>query len=286
MKLKLLFASMLFAANAQAVNMAYVEVNSNYFANARCFINSNKQSFFGMASIFAANINGKNPNQPEIYLNPQVTQTLNSSQIDEMHAQGIKVLLTILGNHQNAGWACTTDEKAALNFADDVANLVEQYHLDGIDIDDEYSKCATNSTSLIMMAKAIKSHPKFKGKLLTKALFNDIQYFNASYQGHHLSDYLDYGFEMTYFSGDFNNRLAPYQQAGMSMKQLMIGGNANSMSPDPYKMGEFSRAKQSAGVMVYDIKKEMIKQYIPQLQKGLTDGQSTVSVIEGCLVSS
>lgn len=265
-----------------AFNIAYVEVNSNHFANAGCYIDSeSKKPFFTMASIFAANINGDNPNHPEIYLNPQVKSTLHSQQIEELHKKGIKVLVTLLGNHQGAGWACMTDPVAAKHFANEIANFVEQYHLDGIDIDDEYSNCTTNDTSLIMMAQAIKAQPKFKGKILTKALFADSEYFNARYQGHKLSEYLDYGWEMTYSYSDFSARLKSYVKAGMSISHLMIGGWANQTYPDPYAIGQFTKNNHTAGIMVYDVTKYS-QDYLINLQKG-ENQSTTIDVIPNCL---
>src|SRR5687768_14191887 len=115
--MKKVFISVLmgcFSTTIHATNIAYVEVNSNRFENAGCYVDSNtKISFFQIASIFAANINGNDPNSPFIYLNPQVTSTLSSSQVQHLHRKGIKVLVTLLGNHQNAGWACMTDASAA-----------------------------------------------------------------------------------------------------------------------------------------------------------------------------
>ncbi|MBA3662256.1 MAG: hypothetical protein H0W64_11030 [Gammaproteobacteria bacterium] len=272
-----------FTASAHAANMAYIEVNSNRFENVGCYVDSDKkQPFFQIASIFAANINGNDPNKPVIYLNPQVTATLSSSQVQRLHEKGIKVLVTLLGNHQNAGWACMTNASAAKKFASDVVNFVNQYKLDGIDIDDEYSKCATNNYSMIMMAQAIKTHPGFKGKLLTKALFADYSHFKSNYQGHKLSEYLDFGWEMTYSNSDLMGRLKTYIQSGMSTSKLMIGAQTGKRYPDAFEIGKFTAQNQLAGMMVYDVKKNS-QLYLSELQKGNSNGRVTVDVLPGCL---
>lgn len=269
---------------AVAGNMAYVEVNSNRLENARCYVDAQtKKPFFAMVSIFAANINGSNPNAPELYLNDQVTTTLQSKQIEALQQSGIKVLLTIMGNHQNAGWSCMTDPDAAKIFAARVVNLVNQYHLDGVDIDDEYSRCATNATSQVMMAQAIKNHPKFKDKLLTKALYNDVFYFYNAYQGHKLNEYLDYGFEMSYFSADFWTRIGAYFPVGMTIPKLMIGASTDLTYPDAFGIGKFTERNKTAGVMVYDLRKDSLG-YLDLLGRGLTDNKSGVEVVEGCLL--
>ena len=266
-------------------NMAYVEVNSNPLENVRCYIRSdNHKPFFGYTAIFAGNINGTEPNRPEIYFNEHVQAVLNSSQVQSLRHQGIKVLMTLLGNHQNAGWSCMTSQKAANKFADKIVQMINKHHLDGVDIDDEYSTCTPNDYSLIMLAQAIKSHKGFKGKILTKALFEDSQYFTATYNDHHLSDYLDYGWEMSYSSDDFLDRLAPYLNAGMHVDQLMIGGSVDYITfPSPFQMGQYATQASLAGIMVYNVTNSS-QYYLTQLLQGLlSDGQATVNIQPNCL---
>lgn len=284
MKKMILSVAMLVGSiNTYAFNMAYVEVNNNRLENARCYIDSQtKKPFFEMVSIFAPNINGDDPNQPTISLNPETKATMESGQIERLHQNGIKVLATILGNHQNAGWACMTDPEAAKAFADKVVAFVNKYHLDGIDIDDEWSRCDSNDFSMTMMAQAIKAHPGFKGKLLTKALFSDSWYFQSNYQGHRLSEYLDYGWEMSYGGSDFDWRLNTYKQNGMQNNHLMIGGWTNYSYPDPVEIGKYTANHKLAGAMVYDVTKNSLR-YLNDLQRGLSGGNSGVEVLEDCL---
>ena len=276
-----LSALTIFASTAYSFNMSYVEVNSNSLQNVGCYIRSdNQQPFFSMTALFAANINGSHPNEPKIFFNEQAEAVLKSSQIKNLHKKGVRVLITLLGNHQNAGWSCMTDETAAQKFADKIVTMVNQNQFDGVDIDDEYSDCQTNNYSMIMLAQAIKSHPGFKGKLLTKALFADSMYFEADYKGHRLSDYLDYGWEMTYSNSDFDDRLSLYLQNGMRPNQLMIGGWSAQTYPDPYQMGQYTVQKSLAGSMVYAVTK-FSQNYLSQILKGQENIQ--VDVIPNCL---
>ena len=273
----------LLSANAHAFNMAYVEVNANRFENAGCYIQSdNQRPFFAAASIFAANVAGDSPNAPEIFLNEQVQQILQSTQVKNLQKKGMKVLLSVLGNHQNAGWSCVTDPAAAKRFAGDIVQLVKKYNLDGIDIDDEYSRCLPNNYSMIMIAEAIKADPEFKGKLLTKALYHDVGYFAASYNGHKLSEYLDYGWEMSYSYSDLMGRIKPYLQNGMPIERLMIGGVSGNPYPDPYEIGKFTTQHQLAGLMVYDVTMNS-EAYLSQLQMGANGSHEKVEVIPDCL---
>ena len=86
-------------------NVAYVETNTNALSNVSCFVQSDtKKPFFDTAVIFAANIHGTDPNKPTIYLNPQDSKLLNDTkQISSLQKKGIKVLVTLLGDHQNSG---------------------------------------------------------------------------------------------------------------------------------------------------------------------------------------
>lgn len=269
----------------QPNNMAYVEVNTNALSNVGCYLRaSNKIPYFSMAAIFAGNINGDEPNSPIIYFNPQVKAVLASNQVQILQHQHIKVLMTLLGNHTNAGWSCMTDENSATQFADAIVKMVNQYHLDGVDIDDEYSTCLPNDTSLIMLAKAIKTNPGFKGKLLTKALFGDEAVFEANYQGHKLAEYLDYGWEMSYYDGGFDWRLAGYLKNGMTAGKLMIGGWTQMSYPSPEEIGNYTQQKQLAGAMVYDVKTDS-QEYLGQLAQGEYHSENIV-VMPNCLANT
>lgn len=266
-------------------NMAYVEVNSNALKNVACFqLSASQTPFFDMASIFAANINGESPNEASIYFNPQVSRLLNQSDdVSRLHAKGIKVLLTLLGNHQNAGWSCFTDENAAKRFAHQIALTLEKYHLDGVDIDDEYSRCQGNDYSLIMLTKAIKEEPLFRGKLLTKALWADARFFKANYQGHHLADYLDFGFEMSYGYGGPLSRLSSYLSYGMRKDALMLGVSTHGSRSGAERDTKETMTQGFGGIMVYDITRES-RAYLSALSEA-EYGQS-LEVPSNCLMAS
>jgi GH18 family chitinase len=229
---------------------AYVEVNSNDFQNPGCYVyGSPAKSAFEFAVIFAANINAVN-GQATLYFNPQVQSTLNSAKIAYLKSLGIKVLLTVLGNHENAGWGCFTSYAAADSFAIQCANAVALYGLDGIDIDDEYSVCTTNANSLVLAVSALRSRLGVS-KLITKALFNDTQYFSATYNGKKAGELLDYGWEMTYGQTNYSGRLQPYIDAGMAKSKLFIGVDIGGS--DQAGAAQFVKKSGYGGVMTYNI---------------------------------
>jgi len=230
---------------------AYVEVNSNSFHNPGCFTyGSPAKQDFGFAVIFAANINADANGKPVLYFNPQVQSTLNSGNVAYLKSLGIKVLLDVLGNHENAGWGCFTTYAAADSFAIQCANAVTQYGLDGIDIDDEYSVCTTNSSSLVLAVTALRTRLG-TSRYITKALFNDIQYFSATYMGKKAGDILDYGWEMSYGATNYASRLQPYVNAGMPKTKLSIGVDINGS--DQTTASTFVKNNGYAGIMTYNI---------------------------------
>lgn len=138
------------ALEGEARRVVYVEVNSNEMANVADYtLEGTQRPAFDIAVIFAANINYDIASQSAyLHLNPQVTATLAdaANQIRPLQARGTKVLLSILGNHEGAGIANFPSRAAAAAFADQLAAVVHQYGLDGIDFDDEWSEYGKNGT--------------------------------------------------------------------------------------------------------------------------------------------
>ncbi|MDR6940447.1 endo-beta-N-acetylglucosaminidase H [Mucilaginibacter pocheonensis] len=129
--------------------VCYVEVNNNDIRNVGNYTLSTGEQLFDIGIIFAANINYNTTTQKaELYFNPQVTNVLSnaSTYIQPLQAKGIKVMLSILGNHQGAGISNFTSQAAAQDFALQLSNAVTTYGLDGIDFDDEYADYGNNGT--------------------------------------------------------------------------------------------------------------------------------------------
>lgn len=133
------------------ISVAYVEVNNDDLINVKKYRLTGGAQVFDIATIFAANINA-GPHQRSgatLFLNDRVTHTLRhaSRQIRPLQAVGIKVCLSILGNHQGVGIANFASPADADGFARQVAKVVHRYGLDGVDLDDEYSDYGVNGTA-------------------------------------------------------------------------------------------------------------------------------------------
>lgn len=129
--------------------VCYVEVNNYDIRNVGKYKLSTGQQLFDIAIIFAANINYNTTTKKAVlFYNQQVTNVLSNrnTYIKPLQDKGIKVLLSVLGNHQGAGFSNFPSQAAAQEFAQQLSNAVTTYGLDGIDFDDEYADYGNNGT--------------------------------------------------------------------------------------------------------------------------------------------
>lgn len=132
------------------LGVCYVEVNNADIRNVGKYtLNAGGKRLFDMAIIFAANINyNTSTGKAVLYYNTNVANVLNNkaTYIEPLQAKGIKVLLSVLGNHQGAGICNFNSQADAQAFAQQLSNAVTTYGLDGIDFDDEYADYGNNGT--------------------------------------------------------------------------------------------------------------------------------------------
>lgn len=211
--------SQLMAGKTGPFMTAYVEVNSNSIANVGKYtLATSGAPAFDFAIIFAANIN-YDGQKAVLYNNPQVQTTLNevNTRVRPLQAKGIKVLLSILGNHQGAGICNFQSYAEADAFAKQLADTVYQYGLDGIDFDDEYAQYGTNGTgqpndfSFIYLIQALRQ--RMPDKIISLYWFGPVQ-SRVSYNGINAGSYLDYSWNALY-----GTYIVP-QVPGLSKAQL------------------------------------------------------------------
>lgn len=197
----------------------------------RFIVKGTGKPFFSDLVLFAANINGSTPNTPVLSYNSQMSTILdnNIAIVRALQQKGIKVQISYLGNHQNAGWSCNMSASAAAQLGNAMVAEVVRYGLNGINVDDEYSTCSGNASAFYSVLSAIRGNSGFSGKTLSKALWSDSQYFSAPYNA---ANKLTEGYEMTY--GGSVSYLTPYVGYGMLKSNLFLG-----ISP------EFSSASQA-----------------------------------------
>jgi hypothetical protein len=160
-------------AKTGPISVVYVEVNNESMTNAAKYTLANGGAqVFDVAVIFAANINYDGTNA-YLHFNENVQSVLDNvaTEVRPLQQKGIKVLLSILGNHQGAGFANFPSQQAADAFAQELADAVTTYGLDGIDFDDEYAEYGNNGTgqpndsSFVYLVSALRE--KLPNKLIT-----------------------------------------------------------------------------------------------------------------------
>lgn len=119
----------------------YFEVNDVNPLNALACQLEDGRLIWDAVCLFAANINHHpEENRPYIKCNENVQFLLDNNEIylQPLRRRGIKVILGLLGNHDQAGLAQLSDQ-GCKDFAAEVAKFCEAYNLDGVNYDDEYS---------------------------------------------------------------------------------------------------------------------------------------------------
>lgn len=154
--------------------------------------------------------------------NQNIQDILDSGAVKKLQDQGIAVLMTIIGGHHAGGWSNFSTPAEAKTFVQYIqTNVVDKYGLDGIDIDDEYSSPDLQIPNSLVTVTSIMQE-LMPTKLVTKALFADQQYFDATYNGKTLGQTLDYGWEMSY-GGAPSSRLPFYVGKGMAKNKCSLG---------------------------------------------------------------
>ena len=120
--------------------IVYVETNDVNPLNALDYKMSN-QTFIDVVNLFAANIHKVN-NEPVLTLNDKLSPILENdgvaTYVEPLQNSGIKVLLTILGDHQKLGVA-NMNAIQQKQFVNELLYAYYKYGLDGLDFDDEYA---------------------------------------------------------------------------------------------------------------------------------------------------
>ncbi|HWD80629.1 MAG TPA: endo-beta-N-acetylglucosaminidase H [Kribbella sp.] len=216
---------------SRPVTVAYIEVNDHSMLNAGKYtLAGDGSQVIDVAVIFAANINYDGSNA-YLYFNDQVTNVLDNveTQVRPLQAKGIKVLLSILGNHQGAGFANFPDQASADAFAQQLADAVNQYGLDGIDFDDEYAEYGNNGTgqpndfSFVYLVQALRA--KLPNKLITLYDIGPAA-DRLTYNGQSIVETFDYGWNPYY--GTWSVPSAPSEKSRVSPAAVSYTATSSS----------------------------------------------------------
>ena len=135
--------------------------------------------------LFASNIRGT-ASTVQLYHNDNQTYILNhvSTLVQPLQNKGIKVLLGLLGDHTGIGFANLTSAQIT-SFAQQVADCVNSYGLDGVDFDDEYAEygkiSGTPSPSAYNYGLLIQEVRRLlPNKLITAFHYGYVYYFDQT----------------------------------------------------------------------------------------------------------
>lgn len=226
--------SLINAQQLSPTGICYVEVNNNNLLNAGAYkLQTSNSYLFNVVNIFAANINyDTSRGRAYLYSNNNVTKVLTNADtyIKPLQQKGIKVVLTILGNHQGAGICNFPTREAAKDFALQLANTVNTYGLDGIDFDDEYSEYGKNGTgqpndsSFVMLVQELRA-------LLPNKIISFYYYGPAasrlSWNGARVGDNVNYSWNAMYGTFSAPN-VPPLTKAQISPAAVWMGNTSNS----------------------------------------------------------
>lgn len=165
----------------------YIETNdinplnmSEYY-----FCGTDKDYVVDHVILFASNIRGT-VSTVELYHNPNQTHILNNvnTLVRPLQNKGIKVLLGLLGDHTGVGFANLTNSQID-SFAQQIADCVNNYGLDGVDFDDEYAEygriSGTPSPSGTIFSQLIQRlREVMPGKLITAFRYGYAGSFNQA----------------------------------------------------------------------------------------------------------
>ena len=135
--------------------------------------------------LFASNIRGT-VSTVQLYHNPNQSYILNNRNtlVKPLQDKGIKVLLGLLGDHTGVGFANLTNSQID-SFAQQIADCVNNYGLDGVDFDDEYAEygriSGTPSPSGTIFSQLIQRlREVMPGKLITAFRYGYAGSFNQA----------------------------------------------------------------------------------------------------------
>lgn len=240
------------AKSSDIQTVLYFEVNDTNPLNALEFKTASGKYFFDHVVLFAANINWDAEKKRVYVSNNENVQFLldnNAEYLQPLRKAGMKVIVSILGNHDESGVAQLSD-MGAKEFAREIAAYCRAYNLDGVAFDDEYS----NSPDLTNPWFARKS--SYAGSRLMYeckaampekivSLYNLGSMYSSSLQ---TIDGIDPGQYCDYAVADYGGSASP--GTGMTLKQC--GGMSIELRRGTGNSSESTaRSKKEAGYGYY-----------------------------------
>ena len=198
--------------------ITWIETNNTHPLNFLLYETEDGRLLVDYLVLFAFNIN-YNKEKGELYIgcNQQNQFILDNYDqvIKPLRDRGMKVAISILGNHDESGLAQLSDA-GCRDFAARVAALVRQYGFDGVNFDDEYSNAPDLSNPLFAPRSSARGNRLY---FETKRLLPDKDMISYQYgyaTGNAPVDGVDPSEYMDLFNGDYGVRGVPYGNASLA----------------------------------------------------------------------
>lgn len=156
-------------------NICWMEVNDANPLNLLEYKLESGEMFWDALVMFSSNIN-YNASEDRVFIshNPNNQALLDEAEtyIKPLTDAGIKVYLSILGNHDPAG-VNSLSEYGNEQFAIEIAETVDKYGLDGVAFDDEYTKGSGSGKWFVPKAANASARMCYEAKKAMKELNPD-----------------------------------------------------------------------------------------------------------------
>ena len=196
----------------------------NPLIHTQMFLKKSGKPLFDIVCLFSAGINyNAETGQAYVYKNPNIVHLLNNRDkyIKPLQDMGIKVVMGLCGNRDFTGCGSMLPE-ACKQFARELKNLCDQYGLDGVLFDDEYSSYGVDikpgfssyASSANASRLCYETKKLMPDRLIIPFLWGSMSYLQ-SVDGMTPGEYCDYFFP--------NYNLYPSAAGGAQMKQMGAG---------------------------------------------------------------
>ena len=228
-------------SNQKVFLPCYLETNTSNPSNFAKYQLAGGGSPFSLCILFAANLNGT-PDAPRLSFNSQLQPIMDSGVIGQLQNAGLKVSLSILPNHETAGLSTLTDTGVS-SFANQLIDTVNDYGLDGLDFDDEYTGPGAPQQPACFVSLLQQLRSALPNKLLTLYAIGPVMQY-LSYNGVEAGSLLDYAWNPWY--GTYSAPNIP----GASNAQLAAAA-VDIIGTSPSTASQFAKDTLQDGYGVY-----------------------------------
>lgn len=193
--------------------------------------------------------------------------------IRPLQTKGIKVLLCIMGDHQGVGVG-NLSEANQEKFAEILAWAVEEYQLDGIDFDDEWSDYGDNSNFPSSVSGSFSGLVlKLRDKLDTRfpnehKMITVLDYGYANTLTTEAIAAIDYGWCRFFGANIYVTPSSPWTNAKYSAQALNLNNSYNAIYLNQIKYNSAKSVAQGMGaLMTYDMRLASQRDPLPALKK-------------------